>query len=327
MVSIAGNKNLITKDRLQVGMSHSNPEPVIIQSPRGGPLSAAFIGCGGTGCNILAEGELPAEGIRIAISSEPDTMASLKAGKRMVASARELESNALISAKALRLAGSEFEKELAVALEGSDIAFMLAGLGGLSGGWGAVVGARAASVSRGMGFCVASIPFSVEGGTRKDRAAAQLRALMQVADATLVIPNDMILAEAPNIPINRAFRVMNSVLASPVSLLLKSVGKDDIGQVRALLSAGKVLAMDSAEWDRENAEFAVAELLGKSRWLDLKSRQAKSAILFVEGRGLYDDLMELGKSFSRVTGNGCPLIVASAGERKAGLRVTAVVGF
>jgi cell division GTPase FtsZ len=150
---------------------------------------------------------------------------------------------------------------------------------------------------------------------------------MQVADATLVIPNDMILAEAPNIPINRAFRVMNSVLASPVSLLLKSVGKDDIGQVRALLSAGKVLAMDSAEWDRENAEFAVAELLGKSRWLDLKSRQAKSAILFVEGRGLYDDLMELGKSFSRVTGNGCPLIVASAGERKSGLRVTAVVGF
>lgn len=308
-------------------MPSETAEPVIIQGLRGGALKAAFIGCGGTGCNILAEGELPADAIRVAIGSEPETMASLTKGKHMVANARDLETNARISPKSVRLAGSEFEKELAGSLEGADIAFMLTGLGGLSGGWGAVVGARAAAISRCMGFCVASIPFSVEGGSRRERASDQLGILVQVADGVLAVPNDMILAEAPSLPINRAFRVMNTVLASPVNLFLRSVGKDDISMVKKHLANGKLMAMDTAEWDRENAEFVVIEHLEKSKWLDLKNRKPKSAVLFTEGRVLHDDLDELGRSFSRVLGAECPVIVANAGDRKSGLRVTAVVGF
>jgi len=109
--------------------------------------------------------------------------------------------------------------------------------------------------------------------------------------------------------------------------MLKSLGKDDIGLLKKHLDAGKLLAMDSAEWDRENAEFAVIEHLEKSKWLDLKSRKPSTALLLVEGRGLYDDLQELGKSFSRIAGKDCRVMVASAGDRKNGLRVTAVVGF
>ncbi|MBA3045658.1 MAG: hypothetical protein KKH41_03940 [Candidatus Thermoplasmatota archaeon] len=303
------------------------PGPIIIQGPNGPPLKAAIIGCGGTGCNILAEGELVATDVRIAVGSEPDTMKSLKVEKRMLANVRELEKNAMISSKAVRLAGSEFEKELAGALEGVDITFTLAGLGGLSGGWGAVVGARAANVSRSMSMCVASVPFSVEGGSRRERAKAQLHSLTQLPGSILVVPNDMILSEAPSLPINRAFRVMNSVLASPVNLFLKSIGKDDLGTVKKLLADSTMLAMDSAEWDRENAEYAVIEHLEKSKWLDLSSNPAKSAMLFVEGHALYDGLNELGKLFSRNLGKDCPVMVASAGDRKSGLRVTAVVGF
>jgi len=301
--------------------------PTIIQSPRGPPLKAAFVGCGGTGCNILAEGLLPGGHLSVAVGSEQQTMALLRTEKKMLASARELESDAMISSKSTRLAGSEFEKELASCLAGTDITFILAGLGGLSGGWGAVVGARAAAVSRSIGFCIASIPFSVEGGSRKDRAAAQLKYLTRVADASLVIPNDMILAEAPNLPINRAFIVMNSVLASPVNLFLRSFGRDDLDMLEKHLALGNVMAMDSAEWNREDAEFAAVETLGKSKWLGLDSRKPKTAILFVEGRSLYGDLEELGKLFSRLAGKDCGIIVAGAGERKQGLRVTAAVGF
>jgi hypothetical protein len=308
-------------------MSSGNPEPVIIKSPKGRPLKAAFIGCGGTGCNILAEGLLPEGHKSIAMGTDRQTMVSLKAEKKMLASARELESDAMIPSKSARLAGSEFERELAQELAGCDITFILAGLGGLSGGWGAVVGARAAAVSRSLGFCIASVPFSVEGDSRKERATAQLRALARAADGTVVIQNDMILAEAPNLPINRAFIVMNSVLASPVNLFLRSFGRDDLDMLGKHLALGKVMAMDSAEWDRENAEFSVTETLGKSKWLDLGSGKPKSAILFVEGRSLYGDLEELGKLFSRLAGKDCGIIVAGAGERKQGLRVTAVVGF
>jgi cell division protein FtsZ len=189
------------------------------------------------------------------------------------------------------------------------------------------VGARSACIARSFSVCVVSAPFSVEGGSRKERAGTQLDVLRQHADCVLVIPNDVILAEAPSIPINRAFRVMNSVIASPVNMMLRSLGKEDMGLVQKQLGAGRILAMDSAEWDRENAEFAVIESLQKSKWLDIKNKKPKSAILFVEGSSVYDDLVELGTSFSRILGEDSRVLVASPGERKSGLSVTAVVGY
>ncbi|MFO7619146.1 MAG: hypothetical protein R6W91_05770 [Thermoplasmata archaeon] len=308
-------------------MSPTGKELTIIQGPNGSPLKAAIIGCGGTGCNILAEGGIASAMTRIAIGSEPDAMRSLKVDRSILADPRKLQAAANIPGKALRIAGSELESEISAAIAGADMTFILAGLGGMSGGWGSVVAARATDISRGMSLCVASVPFTVEGGSRKERAGAQLKALMECAGGILVIPNDMILAEAPNLPINRAFRVMNSVLVSPVNMFLKAIGSDDMATVKKHLGGGKLMAMDSAEWDRENAEFAVIEHLGKSRWLDLSSRKAKAAMLFVEGHALYDGLNELGKLFSRAAGEDCQVIVASAGNRKSGLRVTAVVGF
>ncbi|MDO9537570.1 MAG: hypothetical protein Q7J68_04545, partial [Thermoplasmata archaeon] len=159
-------------------MSPPIPEPVILQGPKDSSLNAAVVGCGGTGCNILAEGELAKVMTTIAIGSEPRTMASLKVDKSFIADPRKLESCASVSAKSLKLAGNELEKELSSYLEDVDITFILAGLGGLSGGWGAVLASRASVVSKGFGFCVASVPFSVEGGSRKDRATAQLKTLV-----------------------------------------------------------------------------------------------------------------------------------------------------
>ena len=46
----------------------------------------------------------------------------------------------------------------------------------------------------------------------------------------------------------------------------------------------------------------------------------------MEGHCLYDGLSELGRLFAREMGGDCQVVVASAGERKSGLRVTAVVG-
>lgn len=303
------------------------PEPVILQGPKGTPPRAAVMGCGGTGCNILAEGELGAVETRIALGSEPDTMSSLKVQARITADGRRLEKDALAAPKSVRVVGTELEGHISQKLEGADMTFILAGLGGLTGGWGAVVGARSACIARSFSVCVVSAPFSVEGGSRKERASTQLNVLKQHAGCVLVIPNDMILTEAPGIPINRAFRVMNSVIASPVNLMLKSMGTEDIGMVRKYIGSGRIMAMDSAEWDRENAEFAVIERLQKSKWLDIKNMKPKSAILFVEGLSLYDDLVELGTSFSRVLGEGSQVLVASAGDRKSGLSVTAVVGY
>ena len=299
-------------------------EPVILSGPSGDKPRTCLIGCGGTGCNILAEQEVRGHGFSIAISSEPDIMKSLDS-ERISVDAREIEKDATSVKKGTRVAGNETETQLAGKLKQADAAFIICGLGGYTGGWGAVLAARAASIVKCTSICIASEPFSVEGGSRKERAVKQFKALKENADLVLVIPNDLILSEAPNIPINRAFRVMNTVLGLPANLMLKNLGKDDIRLLRKELG-GSVFAMDNAEWDRDNAVFAVVEELKKSKWLMLGEREPSGALLFVEGHMLYDDTIELGKRFSRET--GCSKVfMAKAGDRQFGLKVTAVVGF
>ena len=307
-----------------VTMSPDIAEPVILHGLSEAKPKSALIGCGGTGCNIIGEGEVKNQDINIAISSEPDIMKALKSEKVLV-DVRGIEKDATSVKKGTRVVSNETEEKLVEKLDKADIAFIIGGLGGYTGGWGAVLAARAASIEKCISVCIVSEPFSVEGGSRKDRAKAQFKRLMNTADILLIIPNDMILAEAPNIPINQAFRVMNSVLALPANLMLQHLGKDDIRLLKKELG-GKVFAMDIAEWDRDNAVFAVIEKLKKSDWLMLGDREPSSALLFVEGHILYDDLIELGKSFSRET--GCQKVfIAKTGERKYGLKVTAVIGF
>jgi len=298
--------------------------PVILKGPDGAKPCAALIGCGGTGCNIIVEDAVKMQDISIAISSEPDVIKTMRTNKVLV-DARNIEKDATSVKKGARVVSNETEGKLAEKLADVDIAFIVGGLGGYTGGWGAVLAARAASIQKCTSICIVSEPFSVEGGSRKDRAKAQFKRLMDTVDILLVIPNDMILVEAPNIPINQAFRVMNSVLALPVNLMLQSLGKDDVKTLKKELTGTQVFAMDIAEWDRDNADFAVIEELKNSDWLMLKDRQPNSALLFVEGHLLYDDLIDLGKSFSKET--GCQKIFISLiGERKYGLKVTAVVG-
>ncbi len=306
-------------------MSPDIAEPVILAGTEDAKPRTALIGCGGTGCNILVENEVKGQDMSIAISSEPEIMNALQTEKILV-DVRGIEKDATSVKKGARVASNETEGQIAKKLDGTDIVFIIGGLGGYTGGWGAVLAARAASIEKCISICIVSEPFSVEGGSRKDRAKAQFKRLMDTVDILLVIPNDMILAEAPNIPINQAFRVMNSVLALPVNLMLQFLGKEDIRTLKKEMASSQVFAMDIAEWDRDNAVFAVVEKLKKSNWLMLEDRKPSSALLFVEGHLIYDDIIDLGKIFSRET--GCQkTFISMIGDRKYGLKVTAVVGF
>jgi cell division protein FtsZ len=157
----------------------------------------ALIGCGGTGCNVLAEGVLEIKGPKLAMGSEPKVLDGLEVDHRIRVQPRRLESEAKSVMSSTRLAGTETEAGLVKVLKGSDLAFIIAGLGGDTGGWAAAMAARACKVARCLSLCVVSEPFKVEGQTRAERAREQGRLIMEYADGLLVLPNDMILGEAP----------------------------------------------------------------------------------------------------------------------------------
>jgi cell division GTPase FtsZ len=299
----------------------------ILGAAAGQPLKTAIVGCGGTGCNMFVENVVNITGKKIALSSEPEIMKGIPADEKVLVNSKRLECDARAIIAGSRLVGTEIEKDLASSFSGTDMVFLLAGLGGCTGGWGAALASRAAKLKNIATVCVASEPFSVEGAARKERAHEQVRLLMEQADCTLVVPNDMILQEAPNLPIARAFSVMNSVLASPVNLLAGSVRKEDIKALKGCFSAASIFAMDSAEWRGDNAPFAIAEQLAKSRWLGSGTKKPKAAILLVEGQVIRDDLAEMGKEFLRISEKDAKIAVSCAGQYADGLRVTALVGF
>lgn len=302
-------------------------EHAIMEGPEAsGRPRYALIGCGGTGCNLVAEHVVDDVDVRIALSAEPEVLTGLQVEHSIRVMPRRLEQEAKSAWSNTRIAQTEIEGEIADMLSGVDVAFIAAGLGGYTGGWGAVMAARAGRLRNCTSICVVSEPFSVEGQTRKERAGEQGRMLMGCADGVIIVPNDIILAEAPKLPIMKAFHVMNSVMASPMNLLLAALGKGDLKRLEKCLAASDIFALDTVEWAGEHAVFSVVEQMGRSKWLGIDKRKVRSAILLVEGELLHDDLLELGSEFSKIVGK-VPLLIGKTRKKVKGLRVTALVGF
>jgi cell division protein FtsZ len=89
-----------------------------------------------------------------------------------------------------------------------DVVFIIAGMGGGTGTGTAPVVARIAKDLRTITFVIAINPFSFEGG-RREKAAEGLIKLKGVAETTVVVDNDKLLAMAENMPIGKAFAIID----------------------------------------------------------------------------------------------------------------------
>jgi len=97
-------------------------------------------------------------------------------------------------------------------LEGIDMVFLTAGLGG---GTGTGAGPVIAGLAKGAGILTIGIvtkPFSFEGHSRAERAEKGLENLKKNVDALIVIPNDKLLEVAAGAPITQAFELADDVL-------------------------------------------------------------------------------------------------------------------
>jgi cell division protein FtsZ len=92
-------------------------------------------------------------------------------------------------------AEADREKIAAVAKD-CDLVFILAGMGGGTGSGASPVVAEIAAEQGALVIAFVSMPFSFEGGRRLKQADEALRALRQVCDAVIPLPNDVLLQEA-----------------------------------------------------------------------------------------------------------------------------------
>ena len=129
-------------------------------------------------------------------------------------------------------AALESYEELKQFLEGTDIVFISAGLGGGTGTGAAPVIAKAAKEVGALTVSIVTKPFRWEGGKRAKLAEEGYQELRAESDSIVVIPNEKLLSIIDkNLGIKDSFRIVDDVLVSAVngmSGVILTYGKNDV---------------------------------------------------------------------------------------------------
>ncbi|MBE0685502.1 MAG: cell division protein FtsZ [Anaerolineaceae bacterium] len=141
-------------------------------------------------------------------------------------------------------AAKESIEDLAYALQGADMVFLTAGMGGGTGTGSIAIAAQAARNVGAVTVAIVTTPFSFEMGRRQRNAQEGLSRLRQHVDTLITIPNDRLLKIAPrNLPLDMAFRLADDVLRQGIqgiSELINQTGyiNVDFSHIRQLMKAG-----------------------------------------------------------------------------------------
>jgi cell division protein FtsZ len=165
-------------------------------------------------------------------------------------------------------AAEESEPEIRAALQGADMVFLTAGMGGGTGTGAIPVAAR---ISRELGavtIAIVTTPFSFERGRRQANARNGLSKLQPNTDTLITIPNERLLYIAPrDLPLEVAFRLADDVLrqaAQGITELITEPGliNVDFAHVRHImkLGGGALMSIGQGQGD-EKALKAVEQAL------------------------------------------------------------------
>jgi cell division protein FtsZ len=186
-------------------------------------------------------------------------------------------------------AAEESMEEIKAALEGTDMLFITAGLGG---GTGSGSAPQIAEIARSMGILTVGVvtrPFSFEGLKRRKNAEDALEALKGKVDTLITIPNDKILSLIDKTtPLTEAFEVVDEVLQHAIegiSGLITQHGliNVDFADVKTIMQdAGTALmGIGYGTGDSRAAEAARAAI--DSPLLELSISGAKGILFNITG--------------------------------------------
>lgn len=147
-----------------------------------------------------------------------------------------------------REAAIEDAEKLLEVLEGADMVFITAGLGGGTGTGAAPIIASLAAELEILTVAIVTKPFTVEGKRRIQQAEQGVNDLKGIVDTLLVIPNSKLKEIEENVSINRAFQRANDVLLQAVqgiSDLIVETGyiNLDFADIRAVMKGMGVALM------------------------------------------------------------------------------------
>lgn len=163
-----------------------------------------------------------------------------------------------------REAALEDEARIAEAINGADMLFITAGMGGGTGTGAAPVIARIAREKGILTVAIVTKPFAFEG-KRQKAALAGIDELSKHVDSLIVIPNDKLLQVlGEDVTFQEAFKAADDVLRGAVAGIAEIINCEglvnvDFADVRAVMSEMGMAMMGSAEAQGEGRARIAAE--------------------------------------------------------------------
>lgn len=199
-----------------------------------------------------------------------------------------------------RNAAESNEEEICAMLEGYNMAFITAGMGGGTGTGAAPVVARIAKEMGILTVAVVTTPFSFEGKRRAAAARNGIEALTQHVDSIITIPNDKLTQAYRNLTMVDAFKKADDVLLHAVNGLTETIINPgtiniDFEDVRTAMSAKGHAMMGIGRASGSNRAAEAMEKAIRSPLLDdLNLQNAQGLIINIIGSGVsMDEVMSI----------------------------------
>jgi len=177
--------------------------------------------------------------------------------------------------------------DIRCALEGADIVFISAGLGGGTGTGAAPVVAKIAKEVGALTISIVTKPFGFEGPKRTKLAKLGLDDLKKESDSIVVIPNDKLLSIIDRrLGMRDSFKIVDGVLAQAVSgtsgVILSNGEYDinlDFADLKTVMSHKGMALMGVGEYEGENAAYEAIKSAVESPLLDNMSINGAMGVL------------------------------------------------
>ena len=243
-----------------------------------------------------------------------------------------------------RKAALEDSDKIIEALEGADMIFVTAGLGGGTGTGATPIIASLASEMGALTVAVVTKPFAFEGKRRMQQAERGISELMESVDTTIVIPNEKLLGVAENAGFFESFRVADDILRQGVQgisdiITIPGIINRDFADVKAIMAGMgyAVMGTATAAGDRrtmEAAQRAIASPLLEAGAIDgargilinitgsssLKLAEVQQACTIIQGAAHEDANIIFGAVLDEKMKDAVKITVIATGFKESDVR-------
>jgi len=289
--ALESNRNETEAETDYIPMMSSDEElQKIAESLR---VNISVFGCGGGGSNTIRRiNEAGIVGATlVAANSDAKHLLSIPAPNKILlgrTTTRGLGAGA--RPEIGRRATEEARQDIIRFIDGRNIVFITAGMGGGTGTGSAPYIAELSRRMSDLVMGVVTLPFRAEGKLRRDNAIKGLELMSEFCDTTIVLENDKLLELVPKLPIEAAFRVADELLMQSIKGMTEIITKPglvnvDFSDMMTIMKNGGVAMIGVGESDSDSSRVkeAIEEAMSSPLLGDVDISAANGALIRIVG--------------------------------------------